>query len=136
MRVVTKNESFYLDDKQVKIPLSEYFTAHVPLAKGVKTKEDIKELIQLITVINEDDFLQKELTGVQRKKNGEYTLYVRSGDYTVELGAVENIAKKLKKLKVFYYKAHDDNTIKQYKIINLKYHNQVVCTKINQDGAA
>jgi len=36
---------------------------------------------------------------------------------------------KFKKLKAFYNTTFADQTINNYRTINLKYHNQVVCTK-------
>ena len=36
---------------------------------------------------------------------------------------------KIAKLKVFYQKMMLDSTINDYKTINLKFHNQIVCEK-------
>jgi cell division protein FtsQ len=82
-----------------------------------------------VNVILEDDFLKKEIIGIHKTQNEEFILSVRSGQYKIEFGSLEEMNIKFKKLKVFYNKTFVDKTIDQYKTINLKYHNQVVCAK-------
>jgi len=59
---------------------------------------------------------------------------VRSGKHKIHFGKYASVDEKIKKIKAFYNKAVADNSIKEYKTINVKYRNQVVCTKQNQDG--
>jgi cell division protein FtsQ len=54
---------------------------------------------------------------------------VRSGNYRVEFGKLNQIDNKIKKLKAFYSKVFLDSTIHNYKTINVKYRNQVVGVK-------
>ena len=133
-RVFSDNEVYYIDKEGAKIPLSSSFSARVPIVNGDDLSDDLPEITELILFISNDDFLQKEITGIQRSANDEYVFTVRSGDYRVVFGKYQNVNLKFKKLKAFYNKAIKDKTIKKYKTINLKYHNQVVCTKENQDG--
>ncbi|TYQ00416.1 cell division protein FtsQ [Tenacibaculum adriaticum] len=133
-RIITKKEVYYLDKYGVKVPLSANYSARVPLILGVESSEDIKEITQLVTLFSRDEFLKKEVVGVQKLKTDEYVFDVRSGDYKIYFGKFIEVDEKIKKLKAFYNKALLDNTIHNYKIINVKYHNQVVCTKQNQDG--
>ena len=83
----------------------------------------------MVNLILEDDFLKKELVGIRKLDNNEYQFSVRSGNYTIDFGKLINIDVKFKKLKAFYNKAFQDKTIQEYKTINVKFHNQVVCTK-------
>lgn len=129
-RIITEKESYYIDNEGVRLPLSNFFTARVPLVSGAVKTEKIEEITTLLNKVTTDDFLRKEITDLLVLENNEYAFLVRSGSYSVQLGNVKNIDKKLKKLKAFYGKTFKDKTIKQYKEINLKYHNQVVCTKI------
>lgn len=133
-RVVSSQEMYYVDKFGVKIPLSTNFSARVPLVTGVNTPEDIKELTQLVTFISKDDFLKKEIVGIEKKVTNEYVFSVRSGDYKIVFGKFINADVKVKKLKAFYNSLLLNDSIKKYKKINIKYHNQVVCTKYNQDG--
>ena len=134
IRYVSGNTMYYLDNKGVKIPLSENFSARVPLVLGENISSAINEITGLIVFISQDDFLKKEITGIRKSKVNEYVLDVRSGDYKIHFGKYEDVNLKFKKLKAFYNKSLKDKSINQYKIINVKYHNQVVCTKQNQDG--
>lgn len=133
-RIVSNTESFYVDAFGVKIPLSTNFSARVPLVQGVKSNEDIKELTQLVMFISKNDFLKKEIIGIQKNKFNEYAFKVRSGEYVIDFGKFKNIGVKFKKLKAFYNVSLADGTIKNYKNISIKYHNQVVCTKQEKDG--
>lgn len=128
-RVILKNDSYYIDKHGVKVPLSDNYSARVLLVSGLKNEEDIKVILPLVSLILEDNFLQKEVVGIAKTDADEYQLAVRSGNYKIDLGKLIEVDVKFKKLKAFYNKTFEDKTIKNYKVINLKYHNQVVCTK-------
>lgn len=128
-RVNTKSMSYYVDIHGVKVPLSINFSARVPLLTGKIKEKDFVEITNLIKKINKDDFLKKEIIGIDKISNEEYVLSARSGKYKIEFGHLVDIDVKFKKLKAFYNKALIDKTIHQYKTINVKYHNQVVCAK-------
>ncbi|MCT4699830.1 cell division protein FtsQ/DivIB [Tenacibaculum haliotis] len=133
-RIVNKSDSYYIDKFGVEIPLSANFSARVPLVSGINNAKDIKELISLIKTIGAHDFLNKEIIAIQKNVREEYEFTVRSGEYKIVFGKLVNVNVKFKKLIAFYNKALIDKTIKNYKTINVKYHNQVVCTKQKQDG--
>ena len=128
-RFISNKESYYVDKQGVKVPFSDNYSARVMLVSGVKNDEDIKEILPLISVILADSFLQKEVVGIHKSADEEYQFSMRSGDYKIDFGKLTNIDVKFKKLKAFYNKTFLDKTIKNYKTINVKYHNQVVCTK-------
>lgn len=128
-RLIEGSTSYYVDSEGVKIPLSQNFSARVLLVSGIKSDTEIKEITQLVNLILSDNFLKKEVTGIQKNGAGEYVFNVRSGEYKIEFGNFINADLKFKKLKAFYNKAYADKTIDNYQTINVKYHNQVVCTK-------
>jgi cell division protein FtsQ len=128
-RINTGNSSYYVDKQGLEIPLSANYSARVILITGAVNKGNLKEITVLVNVILADDFLKKEIIGVHKTQKNEFILSVRSGQYKIELGSLEKMNVKFKKLKAFYNKAFVDKTIDQYKTINLKYHNQVVCAK-------
>ena len=128
-RVIFENDSYYVDKQGVKVPLSNNYSVRVLLVSGVKNDKDINEILPLISFILGDNFLQKEIVGIEKSDVNEYQFAVRSGDYKIDFGNLTEVDVKFKKLKAFYNKAFEDKTIQNYKAINLKYHNQVVCTK-------
>lgn len=133
-RIISGAQMYYVDDKGYEFPLSTNYSARVPLVKGEDLSSNIEEITKLIRFISQDDFLKKEITGIRVTNTKEYILHVRSGDYTVHFGKFDNVNVKFKKLKAFYNKSLKDKSISKYETINLKYRNQVVCTKQNQDG--
>ena len=128
-RINTNNSSYYVDKQGVKVPLSTNYSARVILITGKINNENLKEITDFVNVILADDFLKKEIIGIHKTQNNEFILSVRSGRYKIEFGSLEKMNVKFKKLIAFYNKASVDKTIDQYKTINLKYHNQVVCAK-------
>ncbi len=128
VRLIDSKGSYYIDKFGVVMPMSSSYSARVPLVFNVSDPKDIEKVKKLMLFVQKDDFLSKEIVGIQRKK-GDFLLEVRSGEHKVNIGDVVNLDIKFKKLKAFYNKALSDKTIEKYKIINIKYHNQVVCEK-------
>lgn len=128
-RVMTGKETFYLDKQGVKVPLSDHYSARVPLITGVKTDQNLEKIKLLIKKITADDFLTKEIIGIHMNDSEECLMTVRSGDYKIEFGELSQLDQKFRKLKAFYNKTFLDSTIHTYKTINIKYHNQVVGVK-------
>ena len=133
-RIITDDENYYIDKYGVKIPLSSNHSARVPFVVGVNSLSDVEELTKMVTLFSKDDFLKKEIVAIEKKEDNSYVFNVRSGDYKIDFGTHTNVDEKVKKIKAFYNKALADKTIHKYKRINVEYHNQVVCTKQNQDG--
>lgn len=123
----TKN--YYIDSAGVKMPLSHNYTERVPLVYGNFSEKELKELKILLDEIAANTLLQKQLVAIYKKGN-QYEFDGRLGNQRVIFGALNNIKKKLKKLEIFYKYAWSKKRINKYKKINLKYHNQVICTKI------
>ena len=128
-RIINPNDSYYVDKQGVKIPLSDNYSARVLLVSGVKNDDDIAAILPLINTILDDNFLQKEVVGIEKSDVDEYQFSMRSGNYKIDFGKLIDVDIKFKKLKAFYNKTFEDMTIQNYKTINVKYHNQVVCTK-------
>ncbi|WP_339882569.1 cell division protein FtsQ [Polaribacter vadi] len=128
-RVINKKDSYYIDKEGVKVPLSDNYSARVLLVSGVKDEDDVSEILPLIDTILKDNFLRKEVVGIEKSDANEYQFSVRSGNYKIDFGNLTEVDVKFKKLKAFYNKTFEDETIQIYKTINVKYHNQVVCTK-------
>jgi cell division protein FtsQ len=128
-RIVNGDDSYYVDRKGVKVPLSSNYSARVMLVSGVENDKELKEILPLINTILGDKFLKKEIVGIQKSDANEFYFAVRSGDYKIDFGKLSEIDVKFKKLKAFYNKTFVDKSINNYKMITVKYHNQVVCTK-------
>ena len=128
-RVNDNGVAYYMDSNGEKMPLSSSYSARVPIIEGIKNNHLSNELFRLATVIDNDDFLKKQIVGIVQIPKNEFVLRTRIGNQKVELGTLNQLDQKIKKLKVFYQKVINDKTVNNYKTINLEYSNQVVCTK-------
>ena len=129
IRVISDNDSYYLDRKGDRISLSTNFSARVPLVVGEISKEKRKPYLNLFNEIKNDDFLSKNITGAQIMPSGNVVLTNRSFDYKIAFGKPINVQKKLRNYKAFFHHAIKDTLIKEYKEINLMFTQQVVCKK-------
>lgn len=128
-RVVSKTDSYYIDKHAEKMPLSVNYSARVLLISGNITEDDHAQIHMLVSKILEDEFLKKQIIGARKVKNNEFVLNTRIGNQKIELGKIEDLDRKFKNLNSFFNKTMADGTIKNYSVINLKYNNQVVCSK-------
>ncbi|MCB0375485.1 MAG: hypothetical protein KDD04_06170 [Sinomicrobium sp.] len=120
--------SFYITDNGETMPLSSVFSARVPLITGITDKQRLTDVYTLAMYIHDDEFLKKNVIGIHQQ--GYYfELRFRVDDFVVKLGDAHQLEAKFNNLKAFYQKARKDNTLYKYGIVNLAYHNQIVCTK-------
>ncbi len=128
-RVYANGDSYYIDRQAKTMPLSKKYAARVLLISGNVEAKDSIEIYKLATTILNDAFLKKQIIGAVKTPKNEFVLSTRVGEQKIILGNLENLSQKLKNLKAFYKKTVVDKTIDKYRAINLKYTNQVVCTK-------
>ena len=125
---VLGNEAYYLDRLGKKMPLSNSYSARVPVLLNVKEKE-IEEVFPLVEYINKDQFLTEHIISITGLEDGMYQLELRQTDFNIFFGKVERIEEKFNNFKAFYKKALKDDLINTYKMVDLQFGNQVVCTK-------
>lgn len=128
-RVVAEDSSFYIDSEGNRMPVSENFAARVPLISGGIFNVNKGKFAEVLQKINDDDFLKKNIISVQILPNGSLVMENRNYDYKIDFGRTINIDKKFKNYKAFFQKAVNDSLLKNYKRINLKFTQQVVCIK-------
>ncbi len=133
-RVNTNSESYYIDRQGEKMPLSRNHSARVPIITGPSITENMEGVYTLLTYIKRDVFLKKQIVGIHKSAENDFLLMTRIGSHKINLGGIENIEAKFKNLKAFYNHTMANKTIENYKIIDLKYNNQVVCTKNGRNG--
>jgi cell division protein FtsQ len=146
-----KGENFYISDDGRMIPVSFKYSARLPVCNGIitETYDTSRDLVPADTSVSDIDdkisALQKVyLLGQCLKKNqliaeqteqvyinkyGEFELVPLLGDHTVIVGDANDLQEKVDKLGVFYTKALKDKGWNTYKTINIKFKNQVICSK-------
>ena len=128
-RVENGLSSFYIDNEGSMMSVSELFTARVMLISGKIDNKNRKKIAMLVNKINNDEFMKKNIIGMQVLNNDDIILANRNYDFQIEFGKVMNVEDKILKYKAFFQKANQDDVLKKYKKINLKFSHQVVCTK-------
>ncbi|KGO96454.1 cell division protein FtsQ/DivIB [Flavobacterium enshiense] len=128
-RVSNESSSYYIDYEGNKMPLSDNFSARVPLVFGKINEENRKGLTEVFQKIHDDDFLKKNITGAKILESGSLLMTNRNYDYGILFGKPINVDKKFNNYKAFFQHAMKDTLIGEYKMINLKFTQQVVCTK-------
>lgn len=128
-RVLDGENSFYLDYKGNRMPLSTNFTARVPLVSGEINKKNNEDLAEFFRIIHNDAFLKKNIIGAQIMPNGSLLLSNRAYNYKIDFGRPIQIQSKFNNYKAVFQKAVLDSSLNKYKIIDLRFAHQVVCTK-------
>ncbi|WP_177762603.1 cell division protein FtsQ/DivIB [Flavobacterium sp. I3-2] len=128
-RVLTENGSYYIDKQGGKMPLSNHFSAHVPVVLGKVSDRNRSEFIRMLNVIFEDDFLKKSITGIKINPDQSLNLTVREYDYNLEFGRLTEVEKKFNNYKAFLHYSKNDTIVPYYKNVNLRFTEQVICTK-------
>ena len=129
VRVQTVNKSFYIDESGKKMPLSEVYTSRVLVITGNVNYYKIDELFLMSKFITDSPFWKAQIMQMHLEENEEITLIPRVGYQQIVFGEPINIEEKFMKLKLFYEKGMSDKGWNNYSHINLKFKNQIVCTK-------
>jgi cell division protein FtsQ len=128
-RVFNDESSFYIDYQGNIMPLSDEFTARVPIISGDINNINKDDFSKLLRYIWQDDFLKKNIIGMQISPAGSIKMQNRNFNYEILFGKSINIERKFQNYKAFYQKTIVDSTLLRYKRINLTFTQQVVCTK-------
>ncbi|MBT8246156.1 MAG: hypothetical protein HKP48_10750 [Winogradskyella sp.] len=126
---VHTNASYYIDDEGVYMPLSVNYSARVPLVTGMVNKTKLDKIYKIAKKIDEDEFLKKYVIEIHQKTDSSIDLRLRKYAFIVQFGDLTKLGKKINNFKAFYQKAIKDKTIDTFSSVNLRFDNQVICTK-------
>jgi cell division protein FtsQ len=138
LRIMNQYEQdFYVDQHGLKLPLSENFTANVLVANGLIDEPFSGKVDTLHTALARDvfktaDFIRKnslwsaQIAEIYVNQNHEIELIPRVGSQRILLGNADSLATRFHNLKVFYKQALPQVGWDAYKLINIKYANQVI----------
>ena len=139
---------YYLDEMGSVIPVRMGYPAHVLICNGnipafefygynsnqaykdsILENTVLKDIYLLAKKIDQNEFLQKEITQLYLNKHNEFEMIPLVGRHKIIFGTTENSAEKFEKLIAFYQQAKRNGAWGKYKTVNLKYKEQIVCTK-------
>ena len=142
-------DSYYIDSTGSVMPPSEKFTSRVLIANGhiydsfldvnhlilnslgdsLNSRTMVDDIFAYAEFIRKDPFWLAQIEQLYVNKEFDIELIPRVGNHRIVFGDARDIEKKFNKLKIFYTKGLNKTGWNEYKVINLKYSDQVVCTK-------
>ena len=130
IRIMSVTGSYYVDNMGTTMPISRRYAAHVPLASGFVEKEfAVTDLYKFALFLQENEFWNDLIEQIYVFQDQEVELIPKVGNHRIMLGTIDDFRDKLDKLKLFYEQAIPKVGWEKYSVINLKYKNQIVCTK-------
>ncbi len=126
---VSSNASYYIDDDGSYMPLSSNYTARVPLVTGNVNKNSLETVYEFASAVDQDEFLKKHVIEIRQNDDNTIDFRIRKSDFTVHLGTLKKLDKKINNFKAFYQKAFKDKILETYTRVDLKFDKQVICTK-------
>ena len=134
----TGGTTFYIDGELAMLPLSEKFSARLPVFtnfpsdKKILSKADSSLLMDIKTIslaVQKDSFSMAMIEQIDITAQRNFEMIPKIGNQLIVFGDAKDVDEKLKKLKLFYkeimVKAGWDN----YSVINVQYKNQVVAKR-------
>ena len=144
LRMETVSGGFYADEFGYIFPTTRNFTSFVPIFTGnipIHINKDYRgcldgenkiftdKIIKLAKYIDINEFWNAQVEQIDIHNNGDITLYTRIGDQKIHFGPMNDIEYKFAKLMSFYKEIVPVYGWEKYSEVNLKYSNQIVCTK-------
>ena len=155
LRVFTgTGRQFYIDTEGFIMPVNSEYTARVVIANGnipdisVKSENDgngevnpeknlhpvLKKVFLTARAVKQDAFSEALTEQIFINAAGEIELIPKLGNHTILLGDTTLLNDKLNKLKLFYKQGIRNDAWNKYVMINLKFRDQVICSKSSQYG--
>lgn len=141
------NQSVYVDQNGTLFPENPDYSSRVLIANGyikfpaltatsTASIYDsayritfLPQLYKLSQVLENDIFLNALIDQIYINSLGDIELSPKMGAATIILGDLADLDQKLSKLKTFYKTKAGTEELQSYQSVNLKYKNQIVCTK-------
>ncbi|TAL58812.1 MAG: cell division protein FtsQ [Bacteroidetes bacterium] len=152
LRIINVNgENYYMDSRGRLMRWSPDFTPRALIASGnikekyeewnkipvselinndtLKTRTMLDDLYMMAKFILADEFWSAHVEQLYVNMLGEIELVPKVGNHTILFGGSDEIAEKFWKLKTFYKEGLNYTGWDNYDTLNLKFNNQVVCSK-------
>jgi cell division protein FtsQ len=134
----TSGTSFYLDSSLKRLPLSDEYSARLPVFTNFPTevavlkKEDSVLLNDIKTIgqfISTNSFWMAQIDQVDITANRTFELIPKLGNQVIRFGNADNYNEKFNKLLAFYKQVQTRTGWNKYSIIDVQFKDQVVGVK-------
>jgi len=134
----TSGTTFYIDSSITMLPLSDKFSARLPVFTGfpsdkqVLTNADsalLRDVYTMSMAIQKDSFRMAMIDQVDINSNRAFELLPKIGDAVIVFGDANNAEEKFNKLLVFYKEVVTKFGWDYYSSVNVQYAGQVVAKR-------
>lgn len=137
--------SFYIDRELTMLPLSDKFSARLPVFTGFPSDARVlvpadssllAEIRDVSLAIQQDTFCMALIDQVDITARREFDMLPKVGNQLIRFGTGTDAEDKLNKLKLFYKEIMATTGLAEYSVISLQYKNQVVAKKRGAEDIA
>ena len=128
MRIYNSNKSYYLDENCKVMPISKLFTSRKLIVSGNVEGFSSHDLCELYSIIESDEFYKNLTTHISLEKNN-VVLITRIKNFQINIGDLSFLETKFNNLMSFYNKIIKFKGWNYYSEVNLKYNDQIICSK-------
>lgn len=149
VRIMNANGTqFYLDEDGYQMPLSDNYAPRVVVVTGhindPSTEYNVNEIIKnptlaqtvksdevytMVKYIRKNNFWNAQIQQINFNRYNDIELTPTLGNHLIIFGDLENMEPKFNKLKIFYTEGLNHLDWNIYDTINVKFKNQIICTK-------
>lgn len=134
----TAGSTFYIDEELAMLPLSNKFSARLPMFTGfpsdkkVLSKADsilLKNIKTISLAIQKDSFSMAMIDQIDINEMRIFEMVPKIGNQVIIFGDAKNVEAKLDKMKLFYKEVMVKAGWNNYSVIDISYNNQVVARR-------
>jgi cell division protein FtsQ len=134
---VTGN-SFYIDTSGEKLPLSDKFSARLPVFTGFPSEKDklngadsvlMRDIIKISDYLVHDDFWMAQVSQIDIQPDRSFEMIPVVGNHIIQFGDGTDYEKKFKRLLLFYQQVLSKTGMDAYQKLNVRYARQVIAVK-------
>jgi cell division protein FtsQ len=130
--------SFYIDSSGEKLPLSDKFSARLPVFTGFPSEKDklneadsvlMRDIIKISEYLVHDDFWMAQVSQIDIQPDRSFEIIPVVGNHIIQFGDGTAHEKKFKRLLLFYQQVLSKTGMDVYQKLNVRYARQVIGVK-------
>jgi cell division protein FtsQ len=134
---VTGN-SFYIDSSGERLPLSDKFSARLPVFTGFPSERDklngadsvlVRDIINISDYVGHDEFWMAQVSQIDIQADHTFEMIPVVGNHIIQFGDGTDYEKKFKRLLLFYQQVLSKTGMDAYEKLNVRYARQVIGVK-------
>jgi len=124
--------SGYIDMNSSILKKGSIDTVNIKDKKGME--KNLSNLFLIAKRLQNDSILNYQIDQIYLNKNGSFELIPKIGNYVIKIDEGNDLETQLIKLSYLYKDSFTIIGWDNYSVVDLRYRNQVVCTKKSQSG--